>query len=94
MRRCCGFVSFEQLNARVHMHVCETSDEDADSVGSYGLRTLQRLEGLGLLNDRLIGAHMVHLTDDDIVAVRQAGFVGRALPRVQSQAREWLLPSG
>ncbi len=63
----------EQLNARVHMHVCETSDEDADSVGSYGLRTLQRLEGLGLLNDRLIGAHMVHLTDDDIVAVRQAG---------------------
>ena len=56
MRRC-GFIELsEQLNARVHMHVCETSDGDADSVGSYGLRTLQRL-GWACLNDRLIGAH-------------------------------------
>ncbi|HAM20841.1 MAG TPA: TRZ/ATZ family hydrolase [Actinobacteria bacterium] len=63
----------EQLDARIHMHVCETSGEDAASIGTYGLATLQRLEGLGLLNERLVAAHMVHLSDDDIEAVARAG---------------------
>ena len=63
----------EQLNARVHMHVCETADEDATSVSTYGLTSLRRLDGLGLLNDRLVAAHMVHLSDDDIAATAAAG---------------------
>ena len=62
----------EQLNARVHMHVCETADEDATSVSTYGLTSLRRLDGLGPTRSP-VAAHMVHLSDDDIAATAAAG---------------------
>lgn len=61
------------LDTRVHMHVNETTNEDTDSVATHGLSTLRRLDGLGLLNNRLVAAHMVHLTDDDVAATAAAG---------------------
>ena len=62
-----------ELGVRVHTHVNETLDEDPNSVSTYGMTSLRRLDSLGLLNDRLIAAHMVHLSDDDIATVALAG---------------------
>jgi len=62
-----------ELDVRVHTHVNETREEDPNSVGAHGMTTLRRLDALGLLNDRLVAAHMVHLSDDDIATVASAG---------------------
>ena len=42
----------EQYNVRVHCHIHETAGEVADSVAQFGMRPLERLDQLGLLNSR------------------------------------------
>jgi len=39
---------------RIHLHLLETSGEIADSVEQFGVAPIQRLQQLGLLNERLI----------------------------------------
>ena len=61
------------MGLRVHTHVNETSAETPESVTRYGLTPMRRLAGLGLVNDRLVAAHMVHLSDDDVELAADAG---------------------
>lgn len=56
----------EQLDLPIHTHIHETQQEIDDSVARHGARPLARLEALGLLGPRLIGAHGVHLTPGEI----------------------------
>lgn len=64
------FVKLRQLSEReglqVHCHIHETLDEVEGSLKQFGMRPLARLEKLGLLNEKMIAVHMVHLTDDEI----------------------------
>jgi 5-methylthioadenosine/S-adenosylhomocysteine deaminase len=63
----------EQLEVPVHTHIHETDDEILRGREKDGVRPLARLQGLGLLGPGLIGAHMVHLTDDEIASYARAG---------------------
>lgn len=63
----------DAIDVPIHMHVCETAQEDPNSIAAYGQTTLNRLKALGLLSPRLVAAHMVHLSDTDIVEVAAAG---------------------
>jgi len=63
----------EELDLPVHVHLHETADEVAASVVQHGRRPLERLEGLGLLTERLIAVHAVHLTPPEIAALARAG---------------------
>lgn len=56
----------ERYDMAMHCHIHETQDEVDGSLKQFGLRPLARLEKLGLLNERMIAVHMVHLTDDEI----------------------------
>lgn len=56
----------EQLDMPIHTHIHETRHEVEESLQRYGVRPLARLEALGLLSPRLIGAHGVHLTEGEI----------------------------
>lgn len=56
----------EQLDMPIHTHIHETRQEIEDSLERFGVRPLARLEALGLLSPRLIGAHGVHLTEAEI----------------------------
>lgn len=56
----------EELDAPIHMHVHETQDEIAQSLAEHGCRPLARLERLGVVSERLIAVHAVHLTADEI----------------------------
>lgn len=52
-----------------HIHMSETESEVAESVKQYGLRPYARLEKLGVLDrcgDKFIGAHSLHLDDEEI----------------------------
>ncbi|MFC5437955.1 TRZ/ATZ family hydrolase [Rhodanobacter umsongensis] len=63
----------DQLDIPVHLHTHETAHEVEDEKAKSGLRPFQRLQKLGLVNDRLIAVHMTQLTDGEIAACAAAG---------------------
>ena len=63
----------DQLDIQVHLHCHETAQEIDDSKRDYGLRPLQRLQQLGIVNDRLIAVHMTQVTDAEIALCAEAG---------------------
>lgn len=58
---------------RIHMHVHETADELVQSRARYGVSPLQRLDTLGLLNERFIAVHMTQLSDADVALCARRG---------------------
>ena len=58
---------------RVHMHVLESSWEVGESLRQHGKPSLQRLNELELLNDRLLAVHMTQLDGVELPALAQAG---------------------
>ncbi|MDQ6646889.1 MAG: TRZ/ATZ family hydrolase [Pseudomonadota bacterium] len=63
----------DQLDIPVHLHTHETAQEIEDEKAKSGLRPFQRLQKLGLVNDRLIAVHMTQATDGEIAACAEAG---------------------
>ncbi|MBS0381471.1 MAG: TRZ/ATZ family hydrolase [Proteobacteria bacterium] len=63
----------DQLDIPVHLHLMETAREVEDSRREHGLRPLQRLQKLGLVNDRLIAVHMTQVSDAEIAVCAEAG---------------------
>jgi 5-methylthioadenosine/S-adenosylhomocysteine deaminase len=63
----------EELDLPVHIHLHETADEVATSVTRHGRRPFERLEALGLLTERLIAVHAVHLTPAELALLARAG---------------------
>ncbi|MDT8998852.1 TRZ/ATZ family hydrolase [Paucibacter sp. APW11] len=56
----------ERLDIQMHCHIHETQDEVDGSLKQFGMRPLERLNKLGLLNERMMAVHMVHLTEAEI----------------------------
>jgi len=63
----------DQLDIPVHLHLHETAREVEDEKAKTGLRPFQRLQKLGLVNDRLIAVHMTQLSEGEIAACAGAG---------------------
>ncbi|TAM58737.1 MAG: TRZ/ATZ family hydrolase [Rhodanobacter sp.] len=63
----------DQLDIPVHLHTHETAHEIDEEKKKSGLRPFQRLQQLGLVNDRLIAVHMTHVTDGEIAACAEGG---------------------
>jgi 5-methylthioadenosine/S-adenosylhomocysteine deaminase len=63
----------DELELPVHIHVHETLHEVEQAIAQIGLRPLQRLENLGLLNPSLIAVHMTQLNDEEIDRFAQSG---------------------
>ena len=57
----------------VHMHVHETAQEITDSVSQHGVRPIQRMKDLGLINSFLVAVHATQLLDDEISLLAEAG---------------------
>ena len=63
-----------ETQCRVHVHAAETRAELAQVAGLHGGRTpVQVLFDTGLLHDRTVLAHCVHVTDVDIALIADAG---------------------
>ena len=56
----------KKYQVKVHMHVAETKNEVKASLEKYGKTPVQRLFDLGILNENLIAAHGVHLSEIEI----------------------------
>jgi 5-methylthioadenosine/S-adenosylhomocysteine deaminase len=63
----------EELDVPVHIHLHETAGEVQESLDAHGQRPLERLAALGLLTERLIAVHAVHLTAAEIAALARSG---------------------
>ena len=63
----------EELDLQVHVHLHETEHEIEESLRTHGERPLARFERLGLVSERLIGVHAVHLSPNEIALLAQRG---------------------
>ena len=54
-------------------HISETEDEVRIVRERYGTTSVRHLDTLGILDDRTIGAHCVHVDDGDIRILRERG---------------------
>lgn len=62
-----------ELDVPVHMHVHETASEVQQFEQQHGVRPIQRLDEIGLLNPGLIAVHLTQLTDAEIQQLAQTG---------------------
>jgi 5-methylthioadenosine/S-adenosylhomocysteine deaminase len=63
----------EQLNLTIHTHLHETKNEIEESLKQFGSSPIERLGGLGLLGPKLMAAHCVHLSENDIYQLKSNG---------------------
>eukprot|EP00931_Biecheleriopsis_adriatica_P073924 TRINITY_DN48123_c0_g1_i1.p1 TRINITY_DN48123_c0_g1~~TRINITY_DN48123_c0_g1_i1.p1 ORF type:complete len:481 (+),score=89.08 TRINITY_DN48123_c0_g1_i1:48-1490(+) len=65
----------------VHTHLHETEKEIADVLNKTGKSAVQILDGCGMLNERTVAAHCVHMTDDEIQVMAKRGASVAHCPR-------------
>lgn len=63
----------EKLDIPLHIHLSETKSEVEDSKKKFGLTPPQFLEKEGFLSERVVAAHCVHLTKEDISLIKRRG---------------------
>jgi 5-methylthioadenosine/S-adenosylhomocysteine deaminase len=62
-----------ELDLPVHMHVHETQFEIDEAVKNSGMRPLERLDQLGLLNPNLVAVHMTSLNEMELERLAETG---------------------
>lgn len=55
----------DEHQLKVHIHLLESQNEIQHNLNLYGKRPLPRLRDLGLVNDRLMAAHMIYADEED-----------------------------
>jgi 5-methylthioadenosine/S-adenosylhomocysteine deaminase len=63
----------EELDLPIHTHLHETRSEIEDSLAQHKVRPLERLGALGVLGPRLVAAHAVHMTGQEIETLAKHG---------------------
>jgi 8-oxoguanine deaminase len=63
----------ERYGAGLHCHLCQSPDEDAYAVQTFGKRSVDLLEEAGWLASRTWVAHGVHFNEDEIARLGRAG---------------------
>ena len=61
----------KKYNMPIHIHACETSTEVENCLKNYGCTPIEYLEKFGLLTEKTILAHCVHLTNKDIKIIKK-----------------------
>lgn len=62
-----------QYDLRMHVHLHETQNEIDIDLGNHNKRPMQRFHDLGLLDEKFIAVHMVHLNDEEIDLAQSTG---------------------
>lgn len=57
----------------IHMHLSETKDEIQDSIKRTGRPPVLHLEEIGFLSSRVVAAHCVHVSNDEIAILAKRG---------------------
>jgi len=62
-----------RLRATIVIHVAETQKEVDDITRDHGASPVNYLARIGFLNDQVIAAHTIHLTDEEIALLKRLG---------------------
>ncbi|MGB5247176.1 MAG: amidohydrolase family protein, partial [Woeseia sp.] len=68
LRVMCG-----QLDSRIQIHLHESACELADEQQKTGMRPIERLRRLGMINSTLLAIHAVHLNETEIALFAERG---------------------
>lgn len=71
MERCARVA--HDLGAGVHIHAAESRDDAADCREKYGLGVIERLARYGLLGEKTLVAHCVHIGEDEMDLLAASG---------------------
>lgn len=63
----------DQLDLTIHLHLLEAAGEIESSMQQHGKHPLDRLESLGLLNQRLLAVHMTQINTRDVARLARNG---------------------
>jgi 8-oxoguanine deaminase len=63
----------DRYDARLHCHLCQSTDEDAYATQAFGKRSVDLLEEAGWLTPRTWVAHGIHFNADEIGRLARAG---------------------
>ncbi|HML38776.1 MAG TPA: putative aminohydrolase SsnA [Bacillota bacterium] len=63
----------EAIGAGYHIHAAEGIEDVVDALAKYDRRVVERLYDNGVLNDRSIAIHCVHVTDEEIRMLAESG---------------------
>jgi len=70
LRECADIA--EELDLKLHIHLAETEGEETRSLTpTQGKSPVRYLESLGVLSPRVIAAHAIHVSAEDIVLLRE-----------------------
>ncbi|MDT7904513.1 MAG: amidohydrolase [Candidatus Caldipriscus sp.] len=68
-----GYELAREYDVPLHMHVAETLTEVEQIKDRFGKRPVEYLESLGVLHDKFIAAHSVHLEEHEMEIYRERG---------------------
>lgn len=60
-----------ELGASIHTHISETKQQVEDCIKKRGKTQVKYLKDLGLFDGKVLAAHCVHVTDEDIKILRE-----------------------
>lgn len=61
----------KKLGAEIHIHLSETKGEVENCIKDYGKSSIKIMEETGILDCGTLGAHCVHLSDEDIELMKK-----------------------
>lgn len=82
----------DQLDSRVQIHLHESDQEIANELKTHGVRPIERLDRLGLLNASLMAVHAVHLDDNEIAQFADSGIAVAHCPRSNLKLADGIAP--
>jgi len=82
----------DQLDCAVQLHLHESRQEIEASVSDCGMRPIERLKKLGLLNSSLLAVHSVHLNEEEIAAYADAAVSVAHCPRSNLKLADGFAP--
>jgi len=85
-------VTADQLDVPVQIHLHETAREVADAVADTGMRPIERLRQLGLVNRSLLAVHGVHVAGHEIELMAEAGVAVAHCPRSNLKLASGIAP--
>jgi putative selenium metabolism protein SsnA len=56
-----------------HIHAAEGIEDLIDAISKYGLRVIERLHKYGVLSEKSIAVHCIHVTDEEIDLLKESG---------------------
>lgn len=64
----------KDLDGIINIHLSETKGEVENSLKEHGMTPISHVNSLGLLDNHVIAAHCVHITDEEIALVKDKNF--------------------